>query len=153
MLVRRDAYDFVGGHGAVSSSVNEDVKLADRRGTWMKLGVVRAEEFGRVPMHGGFDRKAFRFMLVSPWIGVTIMLATAFLALWLPVLAWLLLNRQWAPAAAFALLPSILMWRWYDDSPRALLAPVAIYGMLPIVLNAFIAALTDRQIEWKGRVI
>ena len=161
MLVQRNAYEFLGGHSAVSRTISDDVKLAAlARRHRMKLGIVRATNFGRVRMHGGFtkiwsgfERNALRFMLVSPWIGVTIMLTTVSLALWLPVLTWLMWNRQWVAAAAFALLPSILMWRWYDDSPWTLFAPIAFYGMLPIILNAFIAALTGRQVRWKGRVI
>ena len=160
MLIRRTAYEFVGGHSAVSRSVNDDVLLAGlAQRHRMNLAVVRAENFGRVRMHGnyrrmwrGFERNASRFTLLNPWIGVTILFTCLSLSLWLPVLAWLALNEQWFAASIFASLPSILMWRWYD-SPRALLAPVAIYGLLPIVLNACLALLTGRRLRWKGRLI
>jgi hypothetical protein len=41
---------------------------------------------------------------------------------------------------------------WYRGA-RALLAPFAVYGMLPMMCNGFVAAITGRSVKWKGRVI
>jgi hypothetical protein len=91
--------------------------------------------------------------MVSPWIGTTIFVASLVAALWLPVMIWLAMDKHWAALIAFALLPSALLGVWYRDPLRALLAPLGIYGMFFIIANGFIAALTGRQLEWKGRAL
>jgi hypothetical protein len=42
---------------------------------------------------------------------------------------------------------------WYQNPLRALLAPLGIYGMFFIVANGLFAAITGRQLEWKGRAL
>ncbi len=161
VLVRREPYAFVGGHGAVLTNLIEDVKLAalaERHR--MKFGVARAAHLGHVRMHAGLDglregftRNAFRFMVVSPWIGVRILLAALAMALWLPALIWLCLDEHWVVAAIFALAPSVMLRSWYRSSAGALLAPFGIYGMLPILGGGMVAAFTASPVEWKGRTI
>lgn len=158
VLVRREAYDFIGGHSAVASSIVEDVKLAAlARRHRLKFATARSN-LGHVRFHpgglwSGFERNAFRFVMVSPWIGITIFSASFASALWLPVLIWLAMNRQWAAAIPFALMPSALLGVWYRNPLRALLAPLGIYGMFAVIANGLIAALTGRQLEWKGRAL
>jgi chlorobactene glucosyltransferase len=158
VLVRREAYDFIGGHSAVITSVVEDVKLAAlARRHRLKFATARSN-LGHVRFHPGglwrgFERNAFRFVMVSPWIGITIFAAAFVSALWLPVLIWLAMDHQWAAAIPFALLPSALLGVWYRNPFRALLAPLGIYGMFAIIVNGLIAALTGRQLEWKGRAL
>jgi glycosyltransferase involved in cell wall biosynthesis len=159
VLVRRDAYDFLGGHNAVITSVVEDVKLAAlARRHRLKFATARADELGHVRFHpdglwSGFERNSFRFVMVSPWIGTAIVAATFVAALWLPVLVWLAMDKQWAAFIPFALLPSAVLGIWYGNPLRALLAPLGILGMFFVIANGFIAALTGRQIEWKGRAL
>ncbi len=159
VLVRREAYDFIGGHSAVITSVIEDVKLAAlARRHRLKFATARADRLGHVRFHpgslwNGFERNAFRFVMVSHWIGITIFLAAFIAALWLPVLIWLAMDKEWAALVAFALLPSALLGVWYRNPLRALLAPLGIYGMFAIVANGLLAALTGRQLEWKGRAL
>jgi hypothetical protein len=66
-----------------------------------------------------------------------------------------MLLREHHPLAAmvFALLPIVLLWPWYRWGLGALLSPLAIYGMLPVIAHAFLSAFTGRRIEWKGRTI
>lgn len=156
LLVRRDAYEFVGGHRAVLSNLTEDVKLAELgRRHRMKSGVARAEAYGRVHFRepwGTVERGASRFAVANLWSGVTIMIATVSMALWLPVLLWLLAGRHWLAAAVFASLPAMATLGWYRGA-RALLAPLAIYGILPLMCNGLLTAITGRPVKWKGRVI
>ena len=70
-----------------------------------------------------------------------------------PALVWLALDGEWIAAIPFALLPSMLLGVWYRNPFAALLAPLGIYGMFAIVANGLIAALTGRQLEWKGRAL
>lgn len=159
VLVRRDAYEFIGGHGAVLSSVVEDVKLAAlAQRHRMKFGTARAGNLGRVRFHAGglwngFERNACRFVMVSPGIGLTIFAASAVAALWLPVLLLLLLYKLWIAAIAIGLMPWALLAVWYRNPLRALLVPLGIYGMFVVILNGVIAALTGRQMVWKGRAL
>jgi chlorobactene glucosyltransferase len=159
VLVRREAYDFIGGHSAVITSVIEDVKLAAlARRHRLKFATVRTDRLGHVRFHpgglwSGFERNSFRFVMVSPWIGITIVVAAFVAALWLPVLVWLALDQHWAAVVPFALLPSAVVGIWYGNPWRALLAPLGIIGMFLVIANGFIAALTGRQLEWKGRAL
>ena len=150
---------FIGGHMAIRSQVAEDLRLAALAGRHrMRVGIARAQGLGHARMYAGYsgiragiERQSFRFMLVSPWMGVMILLAALSLALWLPALAWLAVNRQWIAAMAFALLPSLLLRFWYRSLARALLAPLAIYGLLPILARSLVSALAGKPITWKGR--
>ena len=159
VLVRREAYDFIGGHTAVITSVIEDVKLAAlARRHRLKFATARTDKLGHVRFHpgglwSGFERNSFRFVMVSPWIGIAIVAAAFVAALWLPVLVWLAWDKQWAAFVPFALLPSAALGIWYGNPWRALLAPLGILGMVFVIANGFIAALTGRQLEWKGRAL
>ena len=156
VLVRRDAYDFIGGHAAVITSVIEDVKLAQlAQRHRLKFSTARTR-LGHVRFHpgglwSGFERNAFRFVMISPLIGLTIFFASFVAALWLPVLIWLAVDKEWAALIAFALMPWAVLGVWYRNPLRALLVPLGIYGMFAIITNGFSAALTGRQLEWKGR--
>ena len=153
LLVRREAYEFVGGHAAVLTNLFEDLKLAAlAQRHRMKFAVARTG-LGHVRIDPqDFERNAHRFTAVSPRIGILILLAALSCGLWLAALAWLLIDRQWLAAAACALVPLLLLLQWYRGL-RVLLAPLGIFGMLPILARGFVAAVTGRAVEWKGRVI
>ena len=102
MLVKRDAYVFVGGHRAVLGCVCEDVKMADlAQRHRLKFAAARAPMLGSVHIHpADFARNASRFVLARWWRGAGVILTAAAWALWLPVLVFLLVRNQFA--AAFA---------------------------------------------------
>jgi glycosyltransferase involved in cell wall biosynthesis len=155
ILVRREAYEFVGGHGTVLKDLFEDVKLAAlAQRHRMKFSIARAHHLGRVRIQPAmFRRSAYRFTAVSPWMGIRIMIAALLFALWLPVLVWLILSRQIIAAAVFGLWPMFLMGGWYQSYLWAILTPLGIYGVLPKLIAGFFSALTGRRLEWKGRVV
>jgi glycosyltransferase involved in cell wall biosynthesis len=158
VLVRRDAYEFIGGHSTILSSKVDDVKLAALAIRHrLKLSTARSS-MAHVRFHAdglwrGFERNASRFVMLSSWIGVTIVTASFVAALWLPVLIWLALDREWAALIPFALLPCALLGVWYRNPFRALLAPLGIYAMFAVIANGSIAALTGRPLQWKGRAL
>jgi chlorobactene glucosyltransferase len=156
LLVRRDAYEFIGGHAAVLNNISEDIKLA-ALGTRhrMKFGIARAEACGRVQFRdawGTIERGALRFSDMNPWGGAIIVLTAAIMALWLPVVVWLLMEHHWLTAVAFAAIPAMLTVSWYG-TPRAWLTPAIAYWILPIIANGALRAAAGRPIRWKGRVI
>ena len=153
LLVRREGYEFVGGHAAVLTNLFEDLKLvALAQRHRMKFAVARTD-LGHVRINPeDFERNAHRFADVSPRIGILILLAATSCALWLGALTWLLIERQWFAATACGLVPLLLLLQWYRGL-RVLLAPLGIFGMLPILARGFVAAVTGRPVEWKGRVI
>lgn len=159
VLVRREAYEFIGGHTTVVTSLIEDVKLAAlAQRHRMKFATVRADRLGHIRYHpdglwDGFERNAFRFVMISPWIGITIVAAACIAALWLPVLVWLFMAKHWATAGVFALLPWAVLGIWYPNPGRAMLAPLGMYGMFFVILNGFFSAITGSRIEWKGREV
>ena len=153
LLVRRQAYEFIGGHAAVLTNLFEDLKLvALAQRHRLKFAVARTD-LGHVRINPrDFERNAHRFMEVSLWIGALLLIAVFFCALWLGALAWLVIERQWVAAAACGLVPLFLLLQWYRGF-CVLLAPLGMFGMLPVLARGFVAAVTGRAVEWKGRVI
>jgi glycosyltransferase involved in cell wall biosynthesis len=154
VLVKRDAYEFVGGHRAVLGYVCEDVKMAGlAQRHRLKFTAARAPGLGSVRIHPtDFARNASRFVLVKLWMGAWVVLTAVVWALWLPALVFLLLHRQFAAALAWLVVPSAYLGVWYGWA-RAILAPIGIYAILPRLFHGAIGAMTNRHFKWKGRVI
>ena len=159
LLVRRQPYEFFGGHGAGLTSLVDDVRfamLADRHR--MKKGLVRTSRLGHARLHAGWSglrqgirRNAVRFTQVDGKMGVMILATALLAALWLPAVAWLAWSGQMGAAAALLLLWLALMVPWFRA--WVLLAPLAVYLILPILLSATFSAVAHRKIQWKGRSI
>lgn len=154
VLVKREPYEFVGGHGAIRQFLNDDLKLAAlAQRHRMKFGVVRAGSLGHVRIDPAtFSRDAHRFSVINPWIGVRIALAAIVFLLFIPAFLWLILERHRFLAVGIAIWPVILLSRWYG-AQLALLAPIGICGLAPRLLTGALGALAARRVEWKGRVI
>jgi chlorobactene glucosyltransferase len=161
MLVRREAYEFIGGHAAVWRYLAEDVKLALlAQRHRMGFAVARAGDLGRVRSYAGWktawkgiERSAFRFVQVHPWTSLTILLTALFAALWLPLAAWLWFTGHRVAPWVLILLILLQLRPWYGNGVRVLLALLAIYAVLPVLAHGLISALADRHIEWKGRTV
>jgi glycosyltransferase involved in cell wall biosynthesis len=161
LLARLESYNFIGTHNAVATYLAEDVKLSMLAARHrLEMLTARAPGLGHVRLYQGYagirsglKRHAFRFMLVNPMIGATIILAALLTALWLPVLGWLVVERQWTAAAAFALVPTVLLRPWYPNWGKALLAPLAVYWILPSLLGGLVSAVFGWSIRWKGRTV
>jgi chlorobactene glucosyltransferase len=160
LLVRREAYEFLGGHSAVINDLNEDVRLAAiAQRHRLKFGIVRANGMGRArwrDLSGMVQRGAFRFMVAAPVLGTTVLMVAALMTLWMPVLAWLLSQHEYRAAAACAALPFLLLWRWYPRGAGSLFAltiPIAIYGAIPLLVRGLWGALSGGESTWKGRRI
>jgi hypothetical protein len=161
ILVRREAYEFIGGHAAVWRYLAEDVKLALlAQRHRMGFAVARAGDLGRVRSYAGWkgawkgiERNAFRFVQVHPGTSLTILLTALFAALWLPLAAWLWFTGHLVAPWVLILLILLQLRPWYGNGARTLLALPAIYAALPILAHGLISALADRHIEWKGRTV
>ena len=161
MLVLRDAYVFIGGHGAAAGQLFEEVKLmglAERHR--LKVAVARATGLGHARLYAGWqgiregiERHAYRFALLNPLRGGSILVAAVLMALWIPELVWLLRGKHWVVAAVLAGLPFLLLRPWYESWSRAWAAPLAIYGLLPTLLRAALSAVMGKRLVWKGRTI
>jgi hypothetical protein len=156
--VRREAYQFIGGHGAVRQFLVDDVKLAALALRHrLKLATVRAGRLGHARFHAegirrGVERHAFRFMEVHAAMAFVSMAAATLAALWLPLAAWLWWNGDRAYAGTLLLLPLLWMAGWYRGW-RLILAPAAIYALLPWLCRGMLSAVTAGRIQWKGRTI
>lgn len=161
LLIRRLAYDALGEHRAVASSVTEDValaRLAKQRGLALRVG--RAETLGSVRMYDslaaiwrGFQKNSFRFLLLNPKSGAEVIAASIALASYLPALAWLLWNGFWILSILLALLPSALLTPWYGGFRSALAAPAAIYLFQVIALDGMFSTMFGRKSRWKDREV
>jgi chlorobactene glucosyltransferase len=161
VLARREAYEFIGGHAAVWKYLAEDVKLALlAQRHRMGFGVARSAGLGHVRSYAGWkgawkgiERNAFRFVQVKPSTSLTILLTALCAALWLPLAAWLWFTGHRVAPAALVLLVLLQLRPWYGNGLRVLLAPLAVYAALPVLMHGLISALADRHIEWKGRTV
>lgn len=159
LLFRRQAYNFIGTHAAVAGNVIEDVALAGiLKRHRMHTRVLRAEHLGSVRMYDsfgaiwrGFQKNSFRFLMVNPWSGAQVVLASILLTSYIPLLIWLLLEGHPFSAVLFAAVPSVILLPWYGSLGEALLAPAAIYVFQMIALNAMATSLFGRKATWKGR--
>jgi glycosyltransferase involved in cell wall biosynthesis len=160
LLAQREPYSFIGGHAAVITQISEDVKLtrlAERHR--LSFAIARAPGLGHVRLYQGYrgvragiERQASRFMALGSIVGITILLAAFSAALWLPLLGWLAWERRWIAAGIFCAVPSLLLWSWYRRW-SVLLAPLAIYWILPALIAGLLSALSGRPMEWKGRPV
>jgi cellulose synthase/poly-beta-1,6-N-acetylglucosamine synthase-like glycosyltransferase len=160
MLFERAVYESIGGHSAVAESVIEDVALArhaKRKGIPMR--VIRAETLGHVRMYDsfaaiwrGFQKNSFRFLVINPWCGLQVILASILLTSWLPVLLFGLADYPSFSAAVLLtptpvtilfLAPLLSLLPWYR-SRNVFLVPFAIYVFSLIALNGILATLSGR---------
>ena len=156
ILARRDAYEFLGGHAAVWKYLAEDVKLAQlAQRHRMTFGATRAGALGRVRNYTGWksawkelERNTFRLAEANPWNNLTILITALCAALWLPLVVWLWAAGHRLAPAAVVLLVLLQLAPWYRNPLRGLLAPLAIYAVLPMLVYSLIGALADRPIEW-----
>ncbi len=165
LLFERAAYQVIGGHQAVISSVIEDVALASlAKQHRLKLRILRTATLGHVRMYDsfgaiwrGFQKNSFRFLLVNPLTGFQVIAASILLTSYLPVLVLLLAAHfSLLPSAIFALLPFLWLSSWYSAPNgrhpwRILLAPFGIYLFQLIALDGMLSTLTHRKAVWKGR--
>lgn len=165
LLFERAAYETIGGHQAVLSSVIEDVALARlAKQHRLRLRILRTATLGHVRMYDsfsavwrGFQKNSFRFLLVNPATGAQVIAASILLTSYLPVLGLLLVAHlpAWS-IALFAALPFLWLAGWYAAPGgrhpwRVLLAPLGIYLFQLIALNGMLSTLTRRKAIWKGR--
>lgn len=159
LLFRRDAYQFLGGHRSVISSVIEDVALARRvKQHRMRIAIVRAEHLASVRMYDsfgalwrGFEKNSFRFLKINPWTGALVMLSSVVMTSWLPLMSLLAITSQWTMAASLFFMPAVAWRGWYGSWLRALAAPFAIYVFQAIALSAMAKSILGLSTKWKGR--
>ena len=161
VLVLREAYEFIGGHVPVAHFVAEDLqlaKLAQRHK--MGVAVVRAGSLGHARAYEGsqgawrwFERRAFRLIHMRPRIIAAILATALCAALWLPLAAWLWLTGHRIAPFVLVFLVVLQLRPWYGNRLRCLLAPVAVYAVLPFLLRGLTAAILKKQIVWKGREV
>ncbi|MEP6538250.1 MAG: glycosyltransferase family 2 protein [Bryobacteraceae bacterium] len=159
LLFRRNIYNFIGGHRAVSSSIIEDVMLAFiAKRHRIRLRVLRAEKLGSVRMYEGmaaifrgFEKNSFRFLLINRWCGIQVVLSSILLTSYLPVLGWLMWNHRWGLALLFGAVPVVFLRAWYGHIGRSLFSPAAIYIFQCIAISAMFSSLLGRGVLWKGR--
>jgi cellulose synthase/poly-beta-1,6-N-acetylglucosamine synthase-like glycosyltransferase len=161
ILVLREAYEFIGGHAAISNYIADDLQLAMSASRHkMGIGVVRAGALGHARTYSGWkggwrwmERKAFRLFHMDAPITVRIVLTALIAALWLPLAVWLWLDGHRAAPFLLMLVVLLALRPWYGNRLHLLLAPVAIYTALPLLLHGLTTAFFKKEIVWKGRKV
>ncbi len=171
ILVRREAYEAIGGHAAIRDEVVEDVRLAQRMvAAGRSLFVAHAEELIQTRMYAslagiieGWSKNVARGARIGAWPAVRAI--APWVAVALPVVAWVLPPAMlaaslagfggdglqlWAFAATGA---DLFFWAVADLRQRV---PVAYaltfpFGALATALVFARSALRGGRILWKGR--
>jgi chlorobactene glucosyltransferase len=159
-MVRRTAYESIGGHGAIKSSVVDDVRLAielKRAGfrTMARLGLHRVRlrmYHGRREIVEGFTKNAhaaFGDSALAP-----VLLVVAALAIDLAPFLWPLATSNAALGWALALLLScraLVQLRLGFPLWPVFLAPLMTASSVLIVLRSLRMARQDGVVRWRGR--
>ena len=107
----------------------------------------------------GFQKNSFRFLLINPWSGLQVIVASILLTSWLPVLLLGLADYPKVspailltptPATILFFSPILCLLPWYR-SWSVLLTPFAIYLFQLIALNGMLMTLLRRPTKWKNR--
>jgi cellulose synthase/poly-beta-1,6-N-acetylglucosamine synthase-like glycosyltransferase len=161
ILALREAYEFIGGHSAVRNHVAEDLHLAMlAQRHKMGIAVARAAGLGHARTFRGWkgawrwmERRGFRFVHLAPSVTLSILMTAVGAALWLPLTLWLWFAGHRIAPFILLLLVVLQLRPWYGTRLRCLLAPVAIYAALPMLVHGLTAAFFQKQIVWKGRKV
>ncbi len=170
ILVRRDAYDEVGGHGAVRAEVLEDVKLARAfKARALRCGMYHAPELFRVRLYTslgeivrGYSKNLYEGMGRRPALALGaiffIFVGTLGPFLLLAALAGIWVATGWSPGALWfawvtLICGLILIFRWRleraDGRPgwHALTHPLGNMIFVWILMRSMFSV----EAEWKGR--
>ena len=169
MLFKRTAYQAIGGHSALNSSIVDDLALVrnlhKHNFRWRVIYIAdliscRMYQNSRDALNGftknlfaGFGYRILKFLLVWLWLGIAFLEPIAVLALALTGLVSLPGLSTFLAAAATA--ASLLIWgtsHWRFRFPIYLtfLYPVSVILALAIAIGSMAFALTG-QADWKGR--
>jgi chlorobactene glucosyltransferase len=166
ILVRREAYDRMGGHAAVRDHIVEDVSLAiaaKRAGLaialldghrWLAcemydgvraLGAGFAKSFHsaarRYPLHWAALLALLVLIGVRPWL--RLWTAGAALERWLALLAIVLVGATFAG----------LLRRFAQDPRACLVWPLALGSLLALAIAGGVSGLLGRELSWRGRAV
>ena len=156
VLVRRDAYEFVGGHGALLNTLNRRPENGAARAAAsdeIRGGARAAARQGPSESRVDFERQCARFALTSsadrsrPSCSPRWSPPCGCRCWW----AWRSSARR-ASRRHSCFLPAPFLFPGTGGSGPCW-RPLGIYGMLPILLRGALGAVTRRRLEWKGRVI
>jgi len=167
MLIRRDAYERVGGYEAVRRSVVDDVRLAHlMRGRGIRYAIARAPQLVHASAYregaevwAGFRRISFQFLSLDPGRGALVMLSAVLAAL-TPALFALGLQPggdayMLMAGYSYAFLTLGLMsWDRLFHVPAlfGLLQPLSVLAFGLVALTSGLRAMLGQGIGWKGRV-
>lgn len=161
LLVRRDAYEFVQGHKQVRGSLVDHAALARLfKQHRMPIRALRDETLAHAPacnswnsVWRGLERRWLPSLGFNPRARAWAIASALVTASWLPVLVWLLVLGLYAPAALFFFVPAVAWRAWYGGLGRSMMAPLAIYLHLAIVVLGLVKSILGVPAEWKGRQI
>ncbi len=171
ILIRRSAYEKVGGHEALRSRIDEDYRLAQAvKSAGLKLRVVFAPDFMETRMYKnfgemweGWSKNFFAgsnyrvgWFLVGMALVFTFLLAP-FLLLLYGVYAWLI-SGEYTLLVTGLLIVGILTARmalmnfhWHYKARFALAMAISVTIFLAIMINSMLGYTTSKGVTWKGR--
>lgn len=166
VLVRRSAYDRLGGHAAVRDHVIEDVSLAIAAKTaGVRIALLDGRRWLTCAMYGdarGFVRgfaKSFHSAArryPGQWLGMTVLLALVGVRPWLRLASGVpggLPILPWASVLLVGATYAVLLRR-FGQSLAALAAwPASLALLVAISIGGGLAGWAGRPIDWRGRSV
>jgi chlorobactene glucosyltransferase len=170
MLLRRQAYEQIGGYVAIRQEAVDDVALGRRiKAKGLKWRMINGGKHIQCRMYhsfregyrgftknlfAGFGYRILKFVLVWLWLGIAFLEPIIVLAIGLTGL--MSLSSLSVVLAAASAVTSLLIWgasHWCFGFPLylAFLYPVSIIVALAIAAGSMFFALTGRA-DWRGRV-
>ncbi len=171
LLIRREAYEKIGGHEALRSRIDEDIRISQAmKRAGLTVRILLGYEFLETRMYKSFGemwegwtknffaganyRKGWFlfgalfvfFFLLLPYL---VLVYGAFL--WMSSRDILVLFLGAVMVAVLSARVAIFNYRWRYSVPYAIAYPLAVGVFLAIMLNSMLGYTTGRGVNWKGR--
>jgi len=154
VLVRRDAYEFAGGHGAILNSIADGLKLAGLAARHrLKFGAARSGRLGHAEFRDAarsMRRRGYRLLLLEGASAAMSIVFVSALAWWPLSAVWAGIDGGWSMTAPLIVAPMLFALPWYR-SLALLLMPLAVCDLAASTWSGLVSALGGGGIEWKGR--
>ncbi len=167
LLVRRDAYDGIGGHASIRDEIGEDAKFAQRAKQlrwryWLGDGrdLATTRMYTRpADFWEGWTKNLHVGARLVPWLippGLVVYLATLVAPYWALLRGWRTASPSLVVAGALQLLVALALRRRVDHTFRVpaiyvLAQPVGQLTFLALLAASFYKVLTGKGVTWKGR--
>ncbi len=171
LLIRREAYEKIGGHDALRSRIDEDIRIAQAlKRVGLAFRILLGYEFLETRMYKSFReiwegwsknffagsnyRKGwflFGALFVFFFLLLPYLVFGYGVYLWLSSYDTVVLGLGFVMVLALTARVALFNYRWHYYAWFSLAYPLAVAVFLAIMFNSMLAYTTGRGVSWKGR--